>query len=82
MTLHIKASMERWPVDGHFTIARGAKHLLQEFHNLVHCHGNSSIEIEPSMLASFTSVDCESQNRDNGNPLRFNPPKKRSSAII
>ena len=25
MTLHIKASIERWPVDGHFTIARGAK---------------------------------------------------------
>ncbi|OYY70174.1 MAG: dipeptide epimerase [Sphingomonadales bacterium 28-55-16] len=25
MTLHIKATVERWPVDGHFTIARGAK---------------------------------------------------------
>jgi L-Ala-D/L-Glu epimerase len=25
MTLHITAAIERWPVDGHFTIARGAK---------------------------------------------------------
>lgn len=25
MTLHINATLERWPVDGHFTIARGAK---------------------------------------------------------
>jgi L-alanine-DL-glutamate epimerase-like enolase superfamily enzyme len=25
MTLHINATVERWPVDGHFTIARGAK---------------------------------------------------------
>jgi L-alanine-DL-glutamate epimerase-like enolase superfamily enzyme len=25
MTLHITATIERWPVDGHFTIARGAK---------------------------------------------------------
>ncbi len=25
MTLHINASIERWPVEGHFTIARGAK---------------------------------------------------------
>lgn len=25
MTLHISAVVERWPVDGHFTIARGAK---------------------------------------------------------
>jgi len=25
MTLHITATLERWPVDGHFTIARGAK---------------------------------------------------------
>lgn len=25
MTLHIKATIERWPVNGHFTIARGAK---------------------------------------------------------
>jgi L-alanine-DL-glutamate epimerase-like enolase superfamily enzyme len=25
MTLHISASLERWPVDGQFTIARGAK---------------------------------------------------------
>jgi len=40
MTLHIKAVIERWPVDVHFTISRGAKHLLQELHNLVHCHGN------------------------------------------
>jgi hypothetical protein len=23
MTLHINATLERWPVDGHFTIARG-----------------------------------------------------------
>jgi hypothetical protein len=40
MTLHNKAGIERWPVDGYVTIARGAKHLLQELHNLVHCHGN------------------------------------------
>jgi hypothetical protein len=40
MTLHIKATVERWPVEGHFTIARGAMHLLLEFHDLVHCHGN------------------------------------------
>jgi L-alanine-DL-glutamate epimerase-like enolase superfamily enzyme len=25
MTLHINAAIERWPVEGHFTIARGAK---------------------------------------------------------
>jgi len=25
MTLHINATVERWPVNGHFTIARGAK---------------------------------------------------------
>jgi L-alanine-DL-glutamate epimerase-like enolase superfamily enzyme len=25
MTLHVKATVERWPVNGHFTIARGAK---------------------------------------------------------
>jgi hypothetical protein len=33
MALHIKASIERWPVNGHFTIARGAKHLPLEFHD-------------------------------------------------
>jgi hypothetical protein len=31
MTLHIKATVERWPVEGHFTIARGAMHLSPEF---------------------------------------------------
>ncbi len=31
MTLHINATVERWPVDGHFTIARGAMHLSPEF---------------------------------------------------
>jgi hypothetical protein len=40
MTLHISATIERWPVEGHFTIARGARRLLQELHNLVRCHGN------------------------------------------
>ena len=40
MTLHNKASTERWPVDGHFTIARGAKHLSLELHDSVYCHGN------------------------------------------
>jgi len=40
MTLHNKASIARWPVDGNVTIARGAKHLLLELHYLVHCHGN------------------------------------------
>jgi hypothetical protein len=33
MALHIKASIERWPVDGHFTIARGAKQLSLEVHD-------------------------------------------------
>ncbi len=28
MTLHITATIERWPVDGHFTIARGAKQFV------------------------------------------------------
>ena len=32
------------------------------------------------MLASFTKMDCESQNQDNGNPLRFYPLEKRSNA--
>jgi len=41
MTLHIKASIERWPVNGHVTIARGVRHLSLEFHDLVHCHRNS-----------------------------------------
>jgi hypothetical protein len=40
MTLHINATVERWPVDGHFTIARGAMHRSLEFHDIVHCHGN------------------------------------------
>lgn len=42
---------------------------------------NPSIEIELSMLASFTNVDCESQKPDNGNPLRFYPLEKRSKQI-
>jgi hypothetical protein len=50
MTLHVKASIERWPVDGHVTITRGAKHLLQGLHNLVHCHGNSS-RFKPELSA-------------------------------
>jgi hypothetical protein len=33
MTLHITATVERWPVDGHFTIARGSKQLSLEFHD-------------------------------------------------
>jgi hypothetical protein len=36
MTLHINASIERWPVEGHFTIARGAMHLSPEFPILKH----------------------------------------------
>jgi len=40
MTLHINATVERLPVNGHFTIARGATHLSLEFHDLVHCHRN------------------------------------------
>jgi len=31
------------------------------------------------MLASFTNMNCESQNPDNGNPLRFYPLEKRSN---
>jgi hypothetical protein len=53
MTLHIKATVERWPVEGHFTIARGAMHLLLEFHDLVHCHGNlGMMHISPQFCST------------------------------
>jgi hypothetical protein len=45
-------------------------------------NANPSIEIERSMLASFTNIDCESQNPDNENPLRFYPLEKRSSSNL
>jgi hypothetical protein len=41
-------------------------------------NANPSIEIEPSMLASFTNMDYELQNPDNGYPLRSYPLEKRS----
>jgi hypothetical protein len=34
------------------------------------------------MLASFTNMNCESQNPDNGNPLRFYPLEKRSKRLL
>lgn len=45
-------------------------------------NANPSIEIEPSMSASFTNMNCESQNADNGNPLRFYPLEKRSNMVF
>jgi hypothetical protein len=42
---------------------------------------NPSIEIEPSMSASFTNMDCESQNRDNGNSAQFNASEKALTSL-
>jgi hypothetical protein len=42
-------------------------------------HANPTIKADPSMLASFTSTDSESENPPLGNPLRFRAVENRSS---
>ena len=41
-------------------------------------HANPTIKADPSILASFTSTDSESENLPLGNPLRFKTVENRS----